>query len=313
MHCFQDLPKVVFSKRQYNSIEGKCINCIAQLEPSSTSSVTSLSSSNSILPLPVNKKWTFDCYYRVCHRGSKNKGVTVRSKCNVGSPIIGYIALGKVFRGTEMIHSEQGDPMVKLENLSIIENTNPSKKPSKDAWIPCRSIRNEIFLEKHSGPMVGTATRFYRCMIEGCKVRLAPDLELPEIGYLLYGDVVEVTDLMISKDGIVFLQLHDRYFDGAAWVVERTLDNESVLNPIEGPNICMEEYRCVQESGAPTRSEPSLSSPPIGRIPCGSRVTVLERYINPQRQLFLRIHSLSSTLWVIETSTCCASVMIKIK
>lgn len=286
----------------------------------------------------------------MCHKG-RSGGVSVRVKCNVASPIGGHIPFGRVFCATDVIYNEQGDPMVKIESLSsdvVVASTSASVKSEdsasstskhRDGWVPCRSIRNEVLLEPHHGPFRADAalsnSRFYRCVIEGCKARVRPELELSEIGYVLYGDVVEVVEAVVTDDGIVFLRLHSRYFDETAWVVERTLDNESVLNAVMGPSESVEQYRCVQDSGAPLRLEPSLSSPPVGRIPCGAIVTVVERMVNAERQVFLRLRAESnpqialvtvntsgdgngdtnavvSDVWVIETSTCCASVMIKV-
>jgi hypothetical protein len=331
VQCFQDLPEDQFSKRQYVQLDGKCKPCIAQLERDAAKSSSTLAG-----------KWAYDQFYRCCHRG-KTGGVGVRTKCNIASPILGTIPLGRVFRGTQVVVNEQGDPMVKLESLAVVHQprtatigdklsndsgdvVQPMK--SRDGWVPCRSIRNEIFIERHMGPWLASETsppesvptRFFRCVIEGCKVRSAPDLELVEIGYVLYGDVVEVVACRISDDGVVFLRLHDRYFDGLAWVVERTLDNESVLNQVDGPSSEPAQYRCVQDGGAPTRHEPSLSAPPVGRIPCGTTVTVLDRVVTPERHIFLRLEPRKSKhqaaqdlspLWVIETSTVCASVMVR--
>ncbi|GMF19820.1 unnamed protein product [Phytophthora fragariaefolia] len=289
-------------------------------------------------------KWTFDQYYRVCHRG-KNGGVSVRVKHNIASPLLGCIPLGRVFCATAPICNEQGDPMVRLEgpHLPSVVVRDEAKLTSKEedgverlvkeAWVPCRSIRNEILLERHEGPFVANDEnemphRFFRCVVEGCKVRERPDLTISELGYVLYGDVVEVVEATVASDGVVFYRLHDRYFDGAAWVVERSLDNESVLNEVEGPWVSVlsrprrETYRCVQDSGAPVRMEPELAAPPVGRIPCGTHVTVVERAITDQRQVFLRVVDPNDLIdgncavtkgrWVIETSTCCASVMIKV-
>ena len=219
---------------------------------------------------------------------------------------------------------------VKMTNKEADEG----ERQIKEAWVPYRSIRNEILLEHHQGSFVcdgangRTEARFFRCVVEGCKVRKRADLAMSELGYVLYGDVVEVVETFIAPDGIVFLRLPDRYFDGAAWVVERSLDNESVMNEVEGPWISSpsapksEKYRCVQVSGAPVRLEPELTASPVGRIPCGAVVTVVERAITDQRQVFLRIDDLNTThtcendtggaKWIIETSTCCASVMIKV-
>ena len=89
-------------------------------------------------------------------------------------------------------------------------------------------------------------------------------------------------------------------------------------------------YRCVHENGAPIRAEPSLASAPIGRIVTGAVVTVMERYLNAEHQMFLKLGSNLNPVktenqvmnivdgmwedkWVIETTTCCASVMIKCK
>ncbi|GMF12559.1 unnamed protein product [Phytophthora lilii] len=222
-----------------------------------------------------------------------------------------------------------GDDEVNDAVASVADDEKVSERQIKEAWVACRSIRNEILLELHQGPFVSknaSTGRFYRCVVEGCKVRDRADLTISELGYVLYGDVVEVVESTITPDGVVFLKLHDRYFDGAAWVVERSLDNESVLNEVEGPWFSLpavpkqETYRCVQDSGAPVRMEPELTAPPVGRIPCGALVTVVERAITDQRQVFLRIVDFDalandigaeSNLWVIETSTCCSSVMIK--
>lgn len=318
VQCFQDLEKDAFSKRQYHLIDGKCIACVAELERAAAGATSH-----------TVGKWSYDQFYRTCHRG-KTGGVAVRIKCNIASPILGFIPLGRVFCATAVIYNEQGDPMVKLESFSCVEGVSEENKAKqRDGWVPCRSIRNEIMVEPHPGSFKeGGRSKYYRCVIEGCKARVAPDLELPEIGYVLYGDVIEAVAAEVSSDGVVFLQLHGRYFDESAWVVERTLDNESVLNEIEGPSQTLAEYRCVQESGAPTRLEPSLSSPPTGRIPCGTVVTVLERIVSPQRQVFLMVDPSSlpqgqkgrhknndagPPVWVIETSTCCASVMTKLQ
>lgn len=356
VQCFQDLEKSAFSKRQHQSLDGKCIACVSELERAASSAAST-------------NKWSYEAYYRSCHRG-KTGGVTVRIKSNIASPILGFIPLGRVFCATAVIYNEQGDPMVKLASLSCVEGISAENRAKqRDGWVPCRSIRNEIFVESHAGPF-SEHSKYYRCVIEGCKARIAPDLELSEIGYVLYGDVVEVVEAQVLPDGLVFLRLHSRYFDGPAWVVERTLDNESVLNEVDGPSAERARYRCVQESGAPTRLEPSLSSPPTGRIQCGAVVTVVERIVNTQRQVFLRLEvasvagggkkaprrgkkavaekkksekaladkgtsdeeedskdndelstdeatnsSISSSegqVWVIETSTCCASVLTKL-
>ncbi|KAF1330217.1 hypothetical protein FI667_g5316, partial [Globisporangium splendens] len=323
VQCFQDLEKDAFSKRQYHLLDGKCIACVTELERAAAGATSH-----------TVGKWSYDQHYRTCHRG-KTGGVAVRIKCNIASPILGFIPLGRVFCATAVIYNEQGDPMVKLESLSCVEGiSEENQSKSRDGWVPCRSIRNEVMVEPHSGPF--NRSKYYRCVIEGCKARVAPDLELPEIGYVLYGDVVEVVEAQVSSDGVMFLQLHKRYFDESAWVVERTLDNESVLNEIEGPSQECATYRCVQESGAPTRLEPSLASPPIGRIACGTVVTVVERVVTPERQVFLKVDPSSlpqgqraqqhrknkdddsetlapAAVWVIETSTCCASVMVKLQ
>ena len=296
-------------------------------------------------------RWSFDHYYRVCHRG-KSGGVSVRVKHNVASPLLGSIPFGRVFRATAPICNEQGDPMVRLDGLDLscivvqgetkvaMNEEDGGGRQIKEAWVPSRSLRNEVLLEYHQGPFVsddgslpnGQASRrsrFFRCVVEGCKVRGRAGLAISELGYLLYGDVVEVVEAAITSDGIVFLRLHGRYFDGAAWVVERSLDNESVLNEVEGPRTPSpavprrETYRCVQVSGAPVRAHPALTASPVGRLVCGALVTVLERAITDQRQVFLRFVDLDAVptdesggtddKWVIETSTCCASVMIKTK
>ncbi|KAG1688122.1 hypothetical protein DVH05_003992 [Phytophthora capsici] len=330
VQCFQSLPKTSFSKRQAQLLDPKCKTCVKELERAASAS-----------PAHVASKWSFDQYYRVCHRG-KSGGVPVRIKHNIASPLFGYIPLGRVFRGTAPICNDQGDPMVRLEgphlpSVVVRDETKVSSKEEegverqiKEAWVPCRSLRNEIFLEPHEGPFVcdgerGRGSKYFRCVVEGCKARAQADLEISELGYVLYGDVVEVVESTIDADGVVFLRLHDRYFGGAAWVVERSLDNESVLNEVEGPWVSSastfrtESYRCVQDSGAPVRIEPELIAPPVGRIPCGAIVQVVERAITDQRQVFLRIvdfHAGGSGTeegkWVIETSTCCASVMVKV-
>lgn len=348
MQCFQDLEKTEFSKRQRQSVDGKCIACVAALEHAAAAAGA------------TSTKWCYDQYYRSCHRG-KTGGVAVRIKCNIASPILGFIPMGRVFCATSVIYNEQGDPMVKLASLACVNGISAeNQSKARDGWVPCRSIRNEVFVEPHAGPFERDASpsehptnssKYYRCVIEGCKARAAPDLALTEIGYVLYGDVVEVVEARVAPDGLVFLCLDERYFDGPAWVLERSLDNESVLNPIEGPSSEPAMYRCVQESGAPTRLEPSLASPPIGRIACGTLVRVVERIVNAQRQVFLRIPGDTATsgprsrrrnskkssavgvvdeqsssasgkaadatesppdVWVIETSTCCASVLIKL-
>ncbi|KAL3667902.1 hypothetical protein V7S43_006781 [Phytophthora oleae] len=330
VQCFQSLPKTSFSKRQAQLLDPKCKACVEELERAASAS-----------PAHVASKWSFDQYYRVCHRG-KTGGVSVRVKHNIASPLLGWIPLGRVIRGTAPICNEQGDPMVRLEgphlsSVVVRDETKVSNKEEegverqiKEAWVPCRSLCNEILLEPHEGPFVcdgegGRTSRFFRCVVEGCKVRAQADLEISELGYVLYGDVVEVVESTVDPDGVVFLRLHERYFDGPAWVVERSLDNESVLNEVEGPWVSSastprtETYRCVQDSGAPVRIEPELAAPPVGRIPCGAMVTVVERVITDQRQVFLRIVDFHTTgsdteedKWVIETSTCCASVMVKV-
>ncbi|OWZ23348.1 hypothetical protein PHMEG_0001793 [Phytophthora megakarya] len=327
VQCFQSLPKTSFSKRQTQLLDAKCKECVQELERAAAAS-----------PAHVANKWSFEEYYRASHRG-KSGGVSVRVKHNIASPLLGCIPLGRVFRATAPICNEQGDPMVRLEGPhlpSVVVTTSQEdgvERQVKEAWVPCRSLRNEILLEPHEGPYIcssenGGRNRFYRCVVEGCKVRERADLEMSELGYVLYGDVVEVVESTVASDGVVFLRLHDRYFDGAAWVVERSLDNESVLNEVEGPWTATistpmnEMYRCVQDSGAPIRMEPELTAPPVGRVPCGAVVMVAERVITDQRQVFLRIVDGSSTLsdnkrtegdkWVIETSSCCASVMIKV-
>lgn len=327
VQCFQSLPKTSFSKRQAQLLDAKCKACVTELERVAAAS-----------PAHVASKWSFDHFYRVCHRG-KSGGVSVRTKHNISSPLLGYIPLGRVFRATAPICNEQGDPMVRLEGPQLPEvvvrdeakfdtdEEDGAERHVKEAWVPCRSLRNEILIESHRGPFndpdsseTGT---FYRCVVEGCKVRERADLAISELGYVLYGDVVQVVESTVAADGVVFLRLHERYFDGAAWVVERSLDNESVLNEVEGPwklSPGREEcYRCVQDSGAPVRTEPELTAPPVGRIPCGAVVAVLERRVTDQRQVFLRIVDLNDDVdredteqWVIETSTCCASVMSKV-
>ncbi|KAH7476899.1 uncharacterized protein KRP23_7574 [Phytophthora ramorum] len=371
VQCFQSLPKTSFSKRQAQLLDAKCRDCVQELNRAAAAS-----------PAHVASKWSFDHYYRVCHRG-KSGGVSVRVKHNIASPLLGYIPLGRVFRATAPICNEQGDPMVRLEGPylpsvvvrdgtktgrlpqateptcnelsdSKVEQEDPTvyleephddkaadaskeedevEKQIKEAWVCCRSIRNEVLLESHEGPFgsgdENLSRRFFRCVVEGCKVRERADLEISELGYVLYGDVVEVVEATVAPGGVVFLRLHGRYFDGPAWVVERSLDNESVLNEVEGPWSSStlaprkEKYRCVQDSGAPVRLEPELTAAPVGRIPCGGAVTVVERAITDQRQVFLRIADFDAThvgdqgaggdKWVIETSTCCASVMIKTK
>jgi hypothetical protein len=264
----------------------------------------------------------------------------VRVKHNIASPLLGCIPLGRVFRATAPICNEQGDPMVRLEGphlpTAVVRDEakvaateeDGAERPIKEAWVPCRSLRNEVLLEPHRGPFIsddsGLTRKFFRCVVEGCKVRECADLSLSELGYVLYGDVVEVVQSAVAPDGVVFLRLHARYFDGPAWVVERSLDNESVLNEVEGPWTSSsatprsETYRCVQDSGAPVRVEPELAAVPVGRIPCGALVTVVERAVTDQRQVFLRIvdvdaehKATDAARWVIETSSCCASVMVK--
>lgn len=301
VQCFQSLPKTSFSKRQAQLLEGKCAACVQELNRLAAASPAHVASESCwhavrlvwILVLIVlcasPGKWTFDQHYRVCHRG-KNGGVSVRVKHNIASPLLGCIPLGRVFRATAPICNEQGDPMVRLEgphlpSVVVRDEAKLSSKEDdgverqiKEAWVPCRSLRNEILLEHHEGPFVAdednsTTRRFFRCVVEGCKVRERADLEHSELGYVLYGDVVEVVEATVASDGVVFLRLHDRYFDGPAWVVERSLDNESVLNEVEGPWVSSsatprkETYRCVQDSGAPVRMEPELAAPPVGRIP----------------------------------------------
>ncbi|KUF79339.1 hypothetical protein AM587_10010860 [Phytophthora nicotianae] len=333
VQCFRSLPKTSFSKRQAQLLDPKCKTCVEDLERAAAASSAHVAS-----------KWKFDQYYRVCHR-DKSGGVSVRVKHNIASPLLGYIPLGRVFRATAPICNEQGDPMVRLEGphlptavmrfetkYSSKEEDGRVERQIKEAWVPCRSIRNEILLEPHQGPYTCNGdyerpSRFFRCVVEGCKVRGSADLAISELGYVLYGDVVEVVESIVAPDGLVFLRLHERYFDGAAWVVERSLDNESVLNEVEGPWTSSppiprtEAYRCVQDSGAPVRMEPELSAAPVGRIPCGAVVTVVERAITDQRQVFLRIVDFNAIKndedthgdkWVIETSSCCASVMIKV-
>lgn len=341
VQCFQDRERSAFSKRQLQSADGKCRACVTELECAATGGG------------PAKRR--FDCFYRSCHRG-KTGGVAVRTKSNIAAPVLGFVPLGRVFCGTQAVANEQGDWMVKLASLACVDGVSPETRARErqDGWVPCRSIRNEVLVERHAGPFTAPSpSKFFRCVIEGCKARVAPDLALAEIGYVLYGDVIEVVAAHVASDGVVFLQLHTRYFDGDAWVVERTLDNESVLNEVDGPSAAPAQYRCVQETGAPTRLEPSLSSPPTGRIPCGAVVTAVERVVNAQRQVFLRLQptatatgrrrggrgtsrvskttaSLSETsetsesdrsellapptsdVWVIETSTCCASVLIKL-
>ncbi|KAJ0408527.1 hypothetical protein P43SY_006457 [Pythium insidiosum] len=313
VQCFQDLPRDRFSKRQYQQLDSKCVDCVEQLERSATSD-----------------KWSYDCYYRVCHRGRAG-GVNVRSRFHIASPIVGSLPLGRVFRASDVLCNEQGDAMVKLASLSCLAPASDGNEPSgdrsrraapRDGWVPCRSIRNEVLLERHAGPWRRAADdasppRFYRCVVEGCKARAAPDLALSEIGYVLYGDVVEVVACeLVAPDGLVFLRLHDRYFDGPAWVVERSLDNESVLNRVRGPSTRRERYRCVQPHGAPLRHEPTLAATPVDRVPCGAVVDVVERVVTAERQVFLRLESwppLSGRdVWVIETSSVCASVMIRV-
>ncbi|RMX64076.1 hypothetical protein DD238_006374 [Peronospora effusa] len=342
VQCFRNLPKTSYSKRQSQLLDAKCRTCVQELERAATASPAHTTSK--FLCMAYNVYWLFDQYYRVCHRG-KNGGVSVRVKHNIASPLLGCIPLGRVFCATAPICNEQGDPMVRLEGPylpSVVSRTEvkmTSKKEDegerqmKEAWVPYRSLRNEILLEHHQGPFVcngenGRAgSRFFRCVVEGCKVRKRADLAMSELGYVLYGDVVEVVETLVALDGIVFLRLHDRYFDGAAWVVERSLDNESVMNEVEGPWMSSpsapksEQYRCVQVSGAPVRLDPELTASPVGRIPCGALVTVVERAVTDQRQVFLRVADLNTThtcendtggkKWIIETSTCCASVMIK--
>ncbi|CAI5729838.1 unnamed protein product [Peronospora destructor] len=332
VQCFRSLPKTSYSKRQSQLLDAKCRTCVQELEHAATASPATHTA----------KKWIFDQYYRVCHRG-KSGGVSVRVKHNIASPLLGCIPLGRVFCATAPMYNEQGDPMVRLEGpylpsvvlrieVKMTSKEDEVERQIKEAWVPYRSIRNEILLEHHQGPFVydgenGRAERrFFRCVVEGCKVRKRADLAMSELGYVLYGDVVEVVETFIAPDGMVFLRLHDRYFDGAVWVVERSLDNESVMNEVEGPWMSSssapksEKYRCVQVSGAPVRLEPELTASPIGRIPCGALVTVVERAVTDQRQVFLRIVDLNTYTcendtggkkWIIETSTCCASVMIK--
>ncbi|CAI5720054.1 unnamed protein product [Hyaloperonospora brassicae] len=338
VQCFQHLSKLSFSKRQAQLLDAKCMRCVQELERVAAAS-----------PADTASMWSFDRYYRVCHRG-KSGGVSVRVKHNVASPLVGYIPFGRVFRATAPICNEQGDPMVRLDGLhlscivvqdetKVVEKEeNGGGRQMKEAWVPTRSIRNEVLLECHQGPFVtdesalesgrtSSKSRFFRCVVEGCKARERADLSIPELGYVLYGDVVEVVEAAVTPDGVVFLRLHGRYFDGAAWVVERSLDNESVLNEVEGPWSSSptvprrETYRCVQVSGAPVRVDPELTALPVGRLSCGALVTVVERAITDQRQVFLRFVDLNATpadgsdavdsKWVIETSTCCGSVMIK--
>ncbi|CAH0476393.1 unnamed protein product [Peronospora belbahrii] len=337
VQCFKSLPKTSYSKRQSQLLDAKCRMCVQELERAATAS-----------PAHSANKWVFDQYYCVSHRG-KNGGVSVRMKHNIASPLLGCIPLGRVFRATAPICNEQGDPMVRLEGPYLptvvvraeVKMTSKVEdrveRQIKEAWVPFRSLRNEVLLECHRGPFICDGdgdgknerlkSRYFRCVVEGCKVRKRADLAMSELGYVLYGDVVEVVESTVASDGFVFLRLHARYFDGAAWVVERSLDNESVMNEVEGPWVSSssaprrEKYRCVQVSGAPVRVEPELTAPPVGRILCGALVTVVERAVTDQRQVFLRIVDLNASLtckndiesnrWVIETSTCCSSVMIK--
>lgn len=330
VQCFQKLPKPSFSKRQAQLLDPKCKKCVEKLECAAAASSEHAS-----------HKWKFDQYYRVCHRG-KSGGVSVRISHNIASPILGYIPLGRVFRATTPICNDQGDPMVRLKtphfSSAIIRNDsaqegNEAERQYKEAWVPCRSLRNEILLEPHQGPFISDGMkeltcRYFRCVVEGCKVRGQANLSMQEIGYVLYGDVIEVVESTVVEGGIVFLRLHERYFDGMAWVVERSLDNESVLSEVEGPWTSLpthprkELYRCVQDTGAPIRMEPELTAPPVGRIPCGTVMTIVERTLTKQRQIFLRIMEVNTVhpnekdtqgdKWVIETSSCCASVMVKV-
>nr|CCA15597.1 conserved hypothetical protein [Albugo laibachii Nc14]CCA16343.1 conserved hypothetical protein [Albugo laibachii Nc14] len=336
VQCFQHLPKKKYSKRQFHLYQGKCIGCVRDLGECLEEATN------------ATQKWTHDCYYRVCYRGKQGvDGVGVRSKCDFASIIIGYIPFGRVFQGTDIIYNEKGDPMINLSSSSVLRNerrkliesagelvkantsdgsntNSQQKKNTSMGWVPYRSIRNEIMVEKHRGPFEAFA--FYQCVIEGCKVRSECNLELQELGYLHYGDVLQIVKSIVNAEGLVFLCLHAGYFEQPVWVLERTLDNETILRRAEPPAALSESqnYRCVQETGAPVRLSPSLESPPVGRLRCGSLIPIAERYINPQRQMFLRIGTQNiaakedekSTctydgMWVIETTTCCSSVMIK--
>ncbi|KAL0590121.1 hypothetical protein ABG067_001761 [Albugo candida] len=358
VQCFQDLTKKKYSKRQFHLYNGKCIDCIRELDDCPNDSANAIrksyllsfeSCTYSDCYIRIEKR-TYDCYYRVCYRGKQGvDGVGVRSKCDFGSIIIGYIPFGRVFLGTDIIYNEKGDPMIKVSSFSVLRNqrqrsiesagelveANTSHEStstphygnnSSKGWVPYRSIRNEILVERHRGPFEALA--LYQCVIEGCKVRSGCNLELQEVGFLHYGDVVQVVKSIVTAEGLVFLCLHARYFEQTVWVLERTLDNETILRWSEPPAILGEnqDYRCVQETGAPLRSNPSLESPPVGRLQCGSIVPIAERYLNPQRQMFLRIgkQQIAATdnkkktcvhedMWVIETSTCCSSVMLKVR
>ena len=246
-------------------------------------------------------------YYRVCRR-SKLGGANVRSLAQEGAPVLGHIPFGCVFNGSVLICNEQGDQYVKIPSDDA--RIQWKDRLPREAWVAVRTISNELILEQHNGPFVDEC-RYYQCVIEGCKVRQIPDVEQEPVGYVLYGDVLTVTESVVTDDGLVYLKLHEDYLSEPVWVLERTLDNESILVAVEGPSTTRQYYRCVQRTGAPIRPEPDLASPPCRRIPCGSQVVIEQRFITPERQIFLKLEGVDE--WIIERSTCCSSVMVKIQ
>ena len=209
--------------------------------------------------------------------------------------------------------NEQGDTFVQIQDLKLVERTLKTDQV-KEAWIAVRTIFNETVLEQHSGPH--THNIYYQCVVEECKVRMKPEFETKESGYLLFGDVVEAISSIVTPEGLVFIQLHPRYFYKAVWVLERTLENMSVLNEIEGPSSVVKCYQCVQRDGAPVRSEPELSSAPIGRLPCGSVVKIASRILTQDRHIFVQFHANEkefANAWVIVNRTDCATVMMPVE
>ena len=322
--CYQLMPRRDFSTRQYQHVLGKCRRCITALHSQKLRHAT----------------WTYDCYYRSCRKSTKHGGAAIRKSNLISAPVVSRIPFGRVIQATSAMSNAQGDWFVKI----ILDDHHVPAHLSQ-AWVACRSIDNEVVLEPVEGPFCLEVNHenskfrkfpplesksklkppvYVQCVIEGCKVRSRPDLELEPMEYLEYGDVVQVLERMITPSGLVFYRVlaprqkrepeeeREEVIE-QAWVLERTLDNESVLVMLDNRPFTRQSkrfFRCVLPDGAPLRAQPSLATSPIHRLPCGQLVEIQSRVVNVDRQVFLQLAE--NQMWVIERTTCCASVMIEV-
>lgn len=292
--CFQDLGKNSYSNRQYMKRSGMCLDCVSRLLE-----MTQLGHGS------VASKWSYDTYYRCCRKGKYNGG-NVRSVCNEGAPVVGFVPFGKVFKGTRCIVNDMGDGFVKMEDLSLVELKD---KVVTTAWVAMNTLDNQPVLEIVDSVFEGS--RYFQCLVESTPVRLVHELNEDEIGYLLFGDVVEAFKGIVTASGRVWIQLKGVHDSGVpVWVPERTINNESILRQVDMPNEVETKYRCVLEDGAPIRKEPSLEITPFDRIQCGQIVMAKKRVITDDGLVFVQLKDRDDA-WVIERTTRCASVLIK--